>query len=124
MTNAIENIKIAREIISRDLLKGSDDYKTGVQACDDALNELEPISLEPFEPQEQTRIHLNDNEDTVWVLLPNGTHGPLVDLLRTDVLTDENRQAINDELADIINDRNFMQFMEQFNNESQLGDDI
>lgn len=89
----------------------------------DDVKQFIPV-INQFEPQEQTRIHLNDNEDTVWVLLPNGTHGPLVDLLRTDILTDENRQAINDELADIINDRNFMQFMEQFNNESQLGDDI
>lgn len=89
----------------------------------DDVKQFIPV-INQFEPREQTRIHLNDNEDTVWVLLSDGTHRPLMDLLRTDILNDKNKQAINDELVDIINDRDFMQFMEQYNNESSLGDDI
>lgn len=64
MTNAIENIKKAREIISRDLLKGSDDYETGVEACDEAILELNPviITCEYCDPKNLRAFVIDFNE--------------------------------------------------------------
>lgn len=61
MINAINNIKKAREIIARDLLKGSDDYKTGLQACDEAIVELQLETCEYCDPI--NNITLGDDDD-------------------------------------------------------------
>lgn len=42
---AIKQINIARDIIKRDLLKDSDDYKTGLAALDNAVVELQPVMM-------------------------------------------------------------------------------
>lgn len=62
MINAINNIKKAREIIARDLLKGSDDYKTGVQACDEAIAELQPVACEYCDPKNLRAFVIDFNE--------------------------------------------------------------
>ncbi|WP_125707504.1 hypothetical protein [Companilactobacillus zhongbaensis] len=62
MTSTIENIKIARDIIERDLLKSSDDYETGVQACDEAIAELQPETCEYCDPKNLRAFVIDFNE--------------------------------------------------------------
>lgn len=64
MINAINNIKKAREIIARDLLKGSDDYKTGAQACDEAIMELKPVVCEYCDPTNRKPFAFDFDDDT------------------------------------------------------------
>ncbi|WP_125769532.1 hypothetical protein [Companilactobacillus furfuricola] len=60
--DVIEKMKTAREIIARDLLKGSDDYETGVQACDKAIAELQPETCEYCDPKNLRAFVIDFNE--------------------------------------------------------------
>lgn len=62
MTSTIENIKIARDIIERDLLKSSDDYETGVEACDEAIDEIKPVMPKVFDDWVKKRERDNISE--------------------------------------------------------------
>lgn len=64
MTSTIENIKKAREIISRDLLKSSDDYETGVQACDEAIVKLNPVACKYCDPTNRKPFAFDFDDDT------------------------------------------------------------
>lgn len=76
-----------------------------------------------FEPRNKVTVHLNDEEDTVCVRTDAGDY-ELSTLLDHPVIDDDEIEAVNSQLVEIINARNFMKFQEELSNESELGDHI
>ncbi|KRK64344.1 hypothetical protein FC72_GL000513 [Companilactobacillus tucceti DSM 20183] len=48
--SAVESMQIAREVISKNLLKTSGEYKRGMEACDEAIAELQLETCEYCDP--------------------------------------------------------------------------
>lgn len=60
--SAVESMQIAREVISKNLLKTSGEYKRGVGACDEAIDEIKPVMPKVFDDWVKKRERDNISE--------------------------------------------------------------